>query len=73
LTANPQEVSWFLTCSFHALNHAQFTPGSINTILLVSRTNTRAYLLPNNPNFNNPETAFGSNPRVVQLVGRIEW
>lgn len=59
--------------AYNALNHAQFTPGSINTVAAVSRTDTRSYLLPQNPSFNNPEDAFGSNPRVVQLVGRIEW
>jgi hypothetical protein len=58
---------------YNAMNHSQFTPGSINTIAAVSRTDTRNYLIPSHPNFNNPETAFGNNPRVIQLVGRIQW
>ena len=53
---------------YNAFNHSQFTPGSINTVQPISRTDTRNYLIPSNANFNNPETAFGNNPRLIQLA-----
>ena len=63
----------FRADAYNAFNHPQFTPGKINTVELLGRSDTRSFLLPQNPAFNNPETAFGSNPRVIQLVGRIQW
>jgi hypothetical protein len=53
---------------YNAFNHSQFTPGSINTVAPTSRTDTRNYLIPSTSSFNNPETAFGNNPRVIQLA-----
>ena len=63
----------FRADAYNAFNHPQFTPGKINTVELLSRSDTRSFLLPQNPAFNNAETAFGSNPRTIQLVGRIQW
>ncbi len=63
----------FRADAYNAFNHAQFSPGKINTVELLSRSDTRSFLLPQNPAFNNAETAFGSNPRTIQLVGRIQW
>ncbi|MFN7925678.1 MAG: TonB-dependent receptor [Bryobacteraceae bacterium] len=58
---------------YNAFNHSQFTPGLINNAYLQTRTDTRNYLLPSNPAFGNPETAFGNNPRTIQLVLRFRF
>ncbi|MBI4905107.1 MAG: TonB-dependent receptor [Acidobacteria bacterium] len=58
---------------YNAFNHSQFTPGVPNGVQPKSRTDTRNYLIPGNPTFNNPETAFGNNPRVIQLVARFQF
>lgn len=56
---------------YNAFNSSQYTPGAINTVQPISRTDTRNYLLPSNSTFNQPETAFANNARVIQLVGRF--
>jgi hypothetical protein len=58
---------------YNAFNHSQFTPGQINNAYLQQRTDTRNYLIPSNPDFNNPETAFGNNPRTIQLALRFQF
>jgi hypothetical protein len=58
---------------YNAFNHSQFTPGLVNNAYLQTRTDTRNYLLPSSPDFNNPETAFGNNPRTIQLALRFQF
>lgn len=58
---------------YNAFNHSQFTPGQVNNGYPQARTDTRNYLIPGNPDFNNPETAFGNNPRTIQLVLRFQF
>lgn len=58
---------------YNAFNHSQYTPGQINNAYFQPRTDTRAYLIPGNPNFNQPETAFGNNARTIQLVLRYQF
>jgi hypothetical protein len=58
---------------FNVFNHSQFTPGYVNIVNPLSRTDTRNYLIPGNASFNNPETAFGNNARSMQLIGRFYW
>lgn len=58
---------------YNAFNHSQFTPGQINNGYPQTRTDTRNYLIPGNPAFNNPETAFGNNARTIQLVLRVQF
>lgn len=58
---------------YNAFNHSQYTPGMINNAYPRSRTDTRNYLIPGNPEFNQPETAFGNNARTIQLVLRFQF
>ncbi len=53
--------------AFNLFNHPQFVPGYLNDIASYSFTNTRAFLGPQNGNFNNVEGAFASNARTLQL------
>ena len=58
---------------YNAFNHSQFTPGATSSVQPVSRNDTRNYLIPGNPDFNNPETAYGNNARTIQLVARFSF
>ena len=58
---------------YNAFNHSQFTPGQVNNAYFQPRTDTRNYLIPGNASFNVPETAFGNNPRTIQLVLRFQF
>jgi hypothetical protein len=60
---------------FNLLNHAQFVPGFVNRVDNPSVSNTSGavfnYLTPGDPNFNNPEAIYSSNPRGVQLALKL--
>jgi len=58
---------------WNVLNHSQYLPGSINNINSVGYTDTGThnFLIPNAPNFNNPEATFSNNPRSMQLVAKF--
>jgi hypothetical protein len=60
---------------FNLLNHAQFVPGFVNRIDNPSVPTTGGsvfnYLTPGDPNFNNPEAIYTSNPRNIQLALKI--
>lgn len=57
----------------NGLNHPQFIPGLLNQINSTSQTGggVRNYLTPGKSNFNNPELAFSSNPRTIQLALKL--
>ncbi len=55
----------------NVMNHAQFTPGYVNTVRLTTQTNTRAFLLAGNPDFYNLSRFFPSNARSLQLVAKF--
>ena len=57
--------------AFNVFNHPQFVPGQVNNINLTSLTSTRAFLIPGTHTFENFSSVFSSNPRTLQLVGRI--
>jgi hypothetical protein len=59
----------------NAFNHPQFIPGSINNTALVNTYNnsTLGFVTVNSATFNNPERAFSSNPRVIQIVAKFIW
>ena len=60
--------------AYNLFNHAQFIPGSIGDVRSVTTsTNTAAYTSVSNANFNNPEAAFSSNPRLMQIVAKLIW
>jgi hypothetical protein len=58
---------------YNAFNHSQYTPGLPNSGYISPRTDTRAYLIPGNVNFNRPDTAFENNARTVQFVLRYQF
>jgi hypothetical protein len=56
----------------NAFNHAQFTPGYINSVRLNSNyTTNRNYLLPQNGTFAQWSSIFPSNSRTMQLALRV--
>jgi Carboxypeptidase regulatory-like domain len=57
----------------NALNHAQYVPGSINTVNSISRTESTVlnYLTPGNTRFNNASSTFSNHPRVIQLSAKF--
>lgn len=60
--------------AFNAFNHAQFIPGSINTVYPQdTHLNGRSYLIPGNRIFGDFTQAFSSNPRNVQIVARFTF
>jgi len=61
----------FRAIFFNALNHSQFTPGSLNTVQSVARNATRNNLIPGNVLFNDPTRVFESNARFVELAARF--
>jgi len=54
----------------NVLNHPQFTPGFANRVDSIGFTGSAAtnYLTPSNAVFNQPERAFPSNSRTLQLA-----
>jgi hypothetical protein len=58
---------------FNALNHPQYTPGSINNVLPVPRPVTRNNLIPGNALFNDPTQVYESNARNIVLAARFTF
>jgi len=59
--------------AYNLFNHAQFIPGSIGDVGRISTAGSTAYVTVTNVNFNNPEAAFSSNPRLMQIVAKFVW
>ena len=61
--------------ALNLFNHPQFTPGSIDNTAPTSTFNsaTLSYVTVSSPHFNDPELAFSSSPRVVQVLAKITW
>ncbi len=54
--------------AFNMFNHAQYIGGYLNDVASIGFTGPeRNMLIPNNPDFNKPQTVFSSNPRNLQL------
>jgi len=60
---------------FNAFNHAQYVPGSINTVAPVANTGAlvTSSLLAGSGLFNQPSLVFSNNPRVVQMALRFTF
>jgi hypothetical protein len=59
---------------FNALNHAQFTGGSLSDVKVVTTNATpRNFLIPNNADFGNYQAYLSSNPRAAQLVAKFTF
>jgi len=52
-------------------NHAQYTPGYINSVRLTSNINTNIFLVPSASQFAQWSTNFPSNSRTMQLVAKF--
>jgi len=63
----------FRAMFFNALNHPQFTPGTLSTVQSVARNATRNNLIPGNPLFNDPTRVYESNARYVTLAARFTF
>jgi hypothetical protein len=57
----------------NTLNHPQFFPGSLNTVNSISSTGSRNFDTVTNSQFNQKTQVFSSNPRTLQLSGRISF
>ena len=60
---------------YNAFNHAQYVPGSIDSVVPVANTGALVtdMLLAGSSIFNQPGTAFSNNPRVIQLQLRFTF
>jgi hypothetical protein len=58
---------------YNAFNHAQFVPGSINGVELTSQTAVLGLLKTGSAQFNQPDQAFSSHPRLIQLALRFNF
>jgi hypothetical protein len=58
---------------FNAFNHAQWTPGVVDGVAPTGTASTNGLVDVANSSFNQPNTIFGSNPRVVQMSLRFSF
>ncbi|HEY9284662.1 MAG TPA: carboxypeptidase regulatory-like domain-containing protein [Pyrinomonadaceae bacterium] len=60
---------------FNALNHAQYVPGSVNTVDPISTAGVTTFnqVAPLTADFLRPDRVFSSNPRVIQLGARFNF
>src|ERR1035437_1942838 len=57
--------------AYNLFNHPQFIPGSLDDVGRISTSGSTSYTSVINVNFNNPEKAFSSSPRVMQVVAKF--
>ncbi len=58
---------------YNALNHPQYTPGRLNSVLSASHINETNYLTPGNALFGKWDQVFPSNARVIQLAAKFNF
>ncbi len=63
----------FRAAFYNALNHPQFTPGSLNSVRAVASNITRSNLIPSHPLFDRPDQVYNSNSREIRLVLRFTF
>ena len=63
----------FRAAFYNALNHPQFTPGSLSSVGAVSSNITRNNLIPGHPMFNRPDQVYDSHARDIHLVLRFTF
>ena len=59
--------------AFNVLNHPQYVSGYINNVQFHNSNTTNLNLIPNSSVFGQPDQAFSSNPRSMQLTARFEF
>ena len=63
----------FQAQALNLFNHAQYIPGSVNTVNTISDTSITSYVRVNNSKFNEPNLAFTNNPRILRLVAKFTF
>ena len=60
---------------FNAFNHAQYVPGSVNTVDPIATTGVTTFnqVAPLTQDFLRPDRVFSSNPRVIQMALRFNF
>ena len=61
----------FRAAFYNALNHPQFTPGSLNSVRAVASNITRNNLIPGHALFDRPDQVYDSHAREIHLVLRF--
>ena len=61
----------FRVALYNALNHPQFTPGSLNSVRAVASNITRNNLIPGHALFDRPDQVYDSHAREIHLVLRF--
>jgi hypothetical protein len=59
--------------AINTLNHPQYFPGSLDTVNSIASTGSRNFDTVNNSQFNKKQLVFSSNPRNLQLSGKITF
>lgn len=59
--------------AINSLNHPQFFPGSLDTVNSIGSTGSRNFDTVTNSQFNQKRQVFSSNPRTLQLSGKISF
>jgi hypothetical protein len=59
--------------AFNVLNHAQYLPGSVDTINLTSTANVYTFNTATSSLFNNAPAVYSNNARVLQLAGKFKF
>ena len=63
----------FRAAFYNALNHPQYTPGSLSSVRAVTSSDTRNNLIPGHPVFDQPDQIYSSHAREIHLVLRFTF
>ena len=63
----------FRAAFYNALNHPQYTPGSLSSVRAVGSRDTRNNLIPGHPVFDQPDQVYSSHAREIHLVLRFTF
>jgi hypothetical protein len=58
---------------YNALNHPQYTPGRLDSVVFSSHINETNYLTPGNPLFGKWDRVFPSNARIIQMAAKFRF
>jgi hypothetical protein len=58
---------------YNSLNHPQYTPGRLNSVIFSSHIGETNYLTPGNALFGKWDQVFSSNSRTIQLAAKFNF
>ena len=58
---------------YNGLNHPQYTPGLLDSVIAFGHAGQTSYLTPGNPLFGKWDQVFPSNARVIQLAAKFNF